>query len=42
MDTYLGIFESPKYDVNPQPNIHRVLGRWLAEPVVIPIALCTF
>ena len=37
----IGIFNCPKYDVNPQPTTG-LLDRWLAEPVVIVIALCTF
>ena len=36
----IGIFESPKCDVNPQ--LLGVSGRWLAEPVVMAVALCTF
>ena len=37
----IGIFESPKCDVNPQPNTQGI-GQLLAEPVVIAVALCTF
>ena len=37
----IGIYESPKYDVT-HSLIHGVSGRWLAEPVIIVVALCMF